>query len=111
MSSNIIYSDHITDFQHVLYFLTENNMSTSEIAHVNLDECHLKIKTKEIYNNFNVKLSKDLYQTIHWCEIDYLNQNVLTSNQIQILDVVQRPTDEFKTVYYIVKNEDTNHEY
>ena len=60
MSSNIIYSDHITDFQRILYFLTENNMSTSEIAHVNLDECHLKIKTKEIYNNFNVKLSKDL---------------------------------------------------
>ena len=111
MSSNIIYSDHITDFQHVLYFLTENNMSTSEIAHVDLDGCHLKIKTKEIHKNFNVKLSQDLHQTIHWCEIDHLNQNVLTFNQIQILDVVQRPTDEFKTVYYIVKNEDTNNEY
>lgn len=111
MSSNIIYSDHITDSQQILYFLTENNMSTSEIAYIDLGECHLKIKTNEVYNNFNVKLSKKLYQTIHWCEIDHLNQNVLTSNQIQILDVVQRPTDEFKTVYYIKQNEETNHEY
>lgn len=99
-----ITTEHITDFQHILYFLEENALSTQNINEINFENSWFTCNTESLNHSFNISLPNKEHVNhtiIHWSEIDYLNERLRDKNvTIQILDVIQRHHDEFKTVYY-----------
>lgn len=80
MSHTAINQEHITDFEHISYFLKENNIPITSVLEIIFDNAYFTVLTEEIYNNFNIKLNNTTKTNIHWCEIDYLNELLKDNN-------------------------------
>jgi hypothetical protein len=106
MSDTIINQEHIKDFQHISYFLNENNIPITSVTEIIFNDAFFAVPTEEIHKNFNVKLNNTPNKCINWCEIDYINELLKNNDEkiIQILDIIHLPNDEFKTVYYITSD-------
>ena len=106
MSDTIINQEHIKDCQHISYFLNENNIPITSVTEIIFNDAFFGVPTEEIHKNFNVKLNNTPNTCINWCEIDYINELLKNNDEkiIQILDIIHRPHDKFKTVYYITSN-------
>lgn len=101
--STIISTDAVVDFQQILHFVNENNVSIKSIHEIDFEQSYMIVATDDIVKNFNVKVDNSTHHMVHWSDLDYLNTEELTQEgvTVQILDVTHRDGDEYKTVYYI----------
>ena len=101
MSRNFLGPIDVQTFERIIHFLQENNIPTTQIVEINFDGEYVILPIEDIRHNFDVQLPIRATAHVNWADIDHVNNVIADNYTIQILDVVQLPKDERKTVFYI----------
>lgn len=114
---NTLTKEDMLNAQRVFHFAYLNNLPTSALRDVNLNEQHFSLDvntwllefTNTLLDNFNIDIESRPdtdypQQTIHWASEEYVKDLALNT-KILVIDEIIAPEDDFTTVFYTVEDE------